>query len=395
MNVLFIGIDHTLCDPPASDCSSSLTREQILARHLDTYHLLIMTLKKSAAQPLRMIGNNLRIYASRSASVFSMVRDAWRMAADICREQPVDLISTQDPLLTGWVGYRLSRRFGLPWNVQLHGDYLNNPYWLRESMQNRGYNLLGKYLLPRTDTIIAVHPELKRCLERLINPDRVPRYYLPHGLGIDTALFREIESTALADVPQKKGDETRVLFAGRLVAQKNLRALLHAIPQVLRVYPKTLFLLAGEGPQRNRLQTLSRSLKITANIRWLGDLAYRDMPSVYRASDLFVLPSFYEGYPRVLMEAAASGLPIVSTPITGVNEIIEQGQNGHITAGMSAEPIAQGIIQILDNMEAYKSAASQKRLDSLQRFDMQRSMQNLCDSWRKTILAYHQKGRHV
>lgn len=116
-------------------------------------------------------------------------------------------------------------------------------------------------------------------------------------------------------------DDRRILlFIGRLHAQKAVDWLLTLAPGFLDRLPRHDLVLAGDGPQRHELEHLAAQLGIAHRVRFLG---YRDdVPDLLAAADLLVLPSRWEGMPNVVLEAMASGLPVVATRAAGVRELL-------------------------------------------------------------------------
>lgn len=111
-----------------------------------------------------------------------------------------------------------------------------------------------------------------------------------------------------------------VLTVGRLNAQKGHDDLIDVMPRVLDEHPDTFFVWAGEGPRRAHLEASLRGGGLERRVRMLGHR--RDIDALMRASDLFVLPSHYEGQPLSLLEAMAYGLPVVSSDAGGIPELI-------------------------------------------------------------------------
>src|SRR5262249_27477376 len=136
--------------------------------------------------------------------------------------------------------------------------------------------------------------------------------------GVDIERFRpDQERRARMRGAPRLANEVVWLAAGRLIWEKNYPLLLDAMKSL----PQSLLLIAGDGPDAERLRSLA-----PANVRFLG--ARDNMPELMNAADAFVLSSVVEGLPSVLLEAAASGLPCVSTDVGGAAEAIRDGITG-------------------------------------------------------------------
>ena len=170
-----------------------------------------------------------------------------------------------------------------------------------------------KYLSRFTDLLITINREDCGCA-RGFDAKRVE--YLP-GVGVDVARFRDCRSSADRGSLGVPEDAYLLLSAGELNANKNHAEVLHALAQTGD--SGIHYVIAGEGPLRKDLRELAERLGIGAQLHLVG---YRhDMPELCRAADCFVLPSKREGLPVSLMEAAASGLPLICTRIRGCTDI--------------------------------------------------------------------------
>jgi glycosyltransferase involved in cell wall biosynthesis/aminoglycoside phosphotransferase (APT) family kinase protein len=146
-----------------------------------------------------------------------------------------------------------------------------------------------------------------------------------------------------------------VLTPARLDAQKGHPVLLEAIAQV----PDALFLLAGEGPEREPLEALARELGIADRVRFLG--RREDIPQLLATCDVFALPSLYEGSSLAVLEAMAARIPIVSSAIGGTDELIEDGRSGLLVAPGDAEALAVALRRVLGDETLRRSMATQAR----------------------------------
>src|SRR5207244_1839586 len=119
-------------------------------------------------------------------------------------------------------------------------------------------------------------------------------------------------------------------YAGRLDAQKGVDVLLQALAGVIGSVPRFHLLVAGRGPQAAALQSLARQLGVNAHAHFLG---WRDdVPAILGVSDLFVLPSRWEGMPNAVLEAMAAGLPVVATRADGIAELVDHDETGLVVA---------------------------------------------------------------
>lgn len=139
--------------------------------------------------------------------------------------------------------------------------------------------------------------------------------------------------------------KTLVLFSGRLVARKGVEYLLEAWRDLSSAFPDARLLLLGDGPLKEALEEMSQRLGIGATARFLGRVD--NVPEHLRAADLFVLSSLQEGMPNSLLEAMATGLPVVSTRIGGAVDVVVDGENGLLVEPGDPGGLAKGIVKLL------------------------------------------------
>lgn len=172
------------------------------------------------------------------------------------------------------------------------------------------------------DTIISVSDHTTLALQNMIR-DTKNIVTIPNGLDI-TTIAKNTPATTGADI----------VFAGRLLTHKNIDVLLQAVPFLIQKKPDLSVLIIGEGPERNKLEKISKELNIQKNVSFQNFFEeHNDLYSALKASRVFVLPSTREGFGIVVLEANACGLPVVTTdhPGNGARELIVQSKNGMLS----------------------------------------------------------------
>jgi glycosyltransferase involved in cell wall biosynthesis len=140
-----------------------------------------------------------------------------------------------------------------------------------------------------------------------------------------------------------------ILFVGRLDPIKGIQYLLRAMEIVCKVLPEAKLILVGDGKERENLENLTKILGLSDCVTFVGMIPHKKIPDYMDLADIFVLPSLSEGFPIVIPEAMAGGLPIVATRVGGVPDIIEDGVNGYMVEPGNFQEMANKIISILEN----------------------------------------------
>lgn len=147
------------------------------------------------------------------------------------------------------------------------------------------------------------------------------------------------------------------IFVGRLVKHKNLEFLLRSIRYIRLEYPDFTLAIIGNGPERKKLERLTKGLGITDNVKFLGFLnSYEDVIEYIKSSKVFIFPSLREGFGIVVLEANASGIPVVTVdaPMNASKELIIEGKNGYISK-LDEKSFAEKILLAYENSRKMRS----------------------------------------
>ncbi|NJL93433.1 MAG: glycosyltransferase [Anaerolineae bacterium] len=177
--------------------------------------------------------------------------------------------------------------------------------------------------------------------------------------GVDLAQFPLVTPQSRLAARQHFGlaaDAEVVGVAARLVRDKGMLEVLGAAEQLLATRPRLHFLIAGTGVLERELRERVLAAGLADRIHLLGCQETAEMPRFYAAIDLLVLASRREGRPISVMEAVASGLPVVATPVGDIPLMVKNGINGVIINGVEEAAIAQGIAQVLESPSCTRRA---------------------------------------
>lgn len=187
---------------------------------------------------------------------------------------------------------------------------------------------------------------------------------LGHGniRGIDLDHFNPELSEVHSEASKiKKRNVLTFIFIGRLVGDKGINELVEAFKRLNRQYPKTRLILVGGKEQTLdplRPETL-KEIETNPSIEAIGTKS--DVRPWLVASDVLVFPSFREGFPNVVIEAGAMGLPSIVTDINGSREIIVEGQNGIIVPSHDSQSLYEAMQRMIENPDERKMLASNSR----------------------------------
>jgi len=193
--------------------------------------------------------------------------------------------------------------------------------------------------------IICVSESLKARLSNLgIKDDKL----VVISNGVDISKFTKIPDAKFFDkYLDGKNNYKKVVFVGRLDAQKGVEYLIRAIPNVIKNYTKVHFFILGNGNLEKMLKSLAKELNILESITFLDMIPLDKMAEFYSSADIFCLPSIHEGFPLSIAEALSIGLVIVASATEGIPEAIIEKKNGFLTTPRDVTELTTKLIKSL------------------------------------------------
>lgn len=245
-----------------------------------------------------------------------------------------DLIHIQTIFL-GFAGLLIKMLIHKPYIVYGHGSdvYLS---W-------RFKRILSKYILKSADAVVALTQYMKRELQKSSNKHI---FVIPNGIILEK--FDDITGNNLRDKLKLK-DKKMILFVGSLRPVKGVRYLIDAMEFLVEKNKNISLVLVGDGEDRDDLKDLVKGYNLDEHVIFVGRVSDEEVPEYMAAADIFVLPSLSEGFGIVLLEAMASGLPIIATNIAGISEMVTDGENGFLVEPKNPEEIADRIMKLLED----------------------------------------------
>ncbi len=258
-------------------------------------------------------------------------------------------------LLASSFGNRSRRPGETPWSwsMTIHGWHefvAEEDHHLREKVQDAAF-------------VICISDFTRSQLMRQVGPEHWPKLRVEH-CGIDPEAFVPSD----ADAPRS----TSVLCVGRLDAEKGHLVLLDALAELRHREVEVTAVFVGTGPFRTAVEARISERGLGDTVRLAGAIGQDEIAGYYRDAQLFCLPTFIEGLPVVLMEAMGSGVPVVTTPVNGIPELVEDGVTGVLVPPGRSDLLADAIERLLDAPELRASLAKAGRERVLAEFDIHR-----------------------
>ena len=337
MRVLLLNSEY----PPIGGGAANATRQLLHALSREDIDVDLVTAGTTSAAATAQYAERIRIFTEpigqrettyHVQSHLHLIRyylRARRRVRALLREQRYDLVHAFFTVPAGRIAFETRRR--VPYLISLRGadvpgfsDKYASIYGLLKPFIRQIWHGAGR---------VVANSEGLRELARVTDPgqeiDIIPN-------GIDTSMFTPGDRDGA-------GGTFRLLTVARLTARKGLHLLLPA----LREEPTWQLTIVGDGEERERLGRQAQALGIADRVQFAGRLQHGELPEIYRAHDLFVLPSSNEGMSNTVLEALASGLPIVTTDTGGAQELITP-ENGIALASVTP----QTLHDVIDRLRA-------------------------------------------
>lgn len=252
--------------------------------------------------------------------------------------------------------YRTAAGAPLGWSFTMHGP--------TEFADVAGHRLARK--VEEADAVVCISDFCRSQLMALVGERHWGKLEVVH-CGIDVDAF------APATEPRPDDAPLSVLVLGRLVPEKGQALLLEAVAALRAAGRDVRLTVLGDGPDRGRLERLADRLGLRDVVHFGGAVPQTETAAWYQAADVFCLPSFAEGVPVVLMEAMATGLPVVTTRIAGIPELVEDGVSGRLVPPGRADLLASALAELADDPALRRRMGEAGRRAVCEEFDIRRS----------------------
>jgi glycogen(starch) synthase len=251
----------------------------------------------------------------------------------------------------------LAEHFDVPLVSTIHATEAGrHSGWVSGSI-SRQVHAVESWLVHESDALITCSASMSDEITELFGPGLSETRVIRNG--IDAALWPFARRRPRTGPPQ-------LMFLGRLEYEKGIHDAIAALPRIRRTHPGTTLTIAGDGTQRDWLVEQARKHKVLKAITFVGRLDHGELVELLHAADAVVLPSHYEPFGIVALEAAATGVPLVTSDVGGLGEAVINGQTGMSHAPGDIAGLARAVRAVLDSPAAAQrmAVAARERLTS-------------------------------
>jgi len=310
-------------------------------------------------RPLNIYG--LRLIADGPLGIRQIVKMSHRLDALVCYQS----------IAAGLLGVQAGRRLGIPALVFVRGRH---EYQMGRPSR---FRLLVPHVFRSADRVLVqAEPLMREILEQFDRPGlRRIRNRLRDRIGV-VANGVELQ-------PRRIGHGNGLVYVGRVIQAKGLDELIDA----MRSVPGEHLTIVGDGPERTRLEEKARGLRVT----FTGRVDHATARQYIRDARCLVLPSYSEAFPNVVLEAMASGVPVVATLTGGVPSLVQDGETGILVPPRSVEHLARSLAKLTQD-ESLCLAMGARAYEVAASFEWPRAAENLVEQIELVIARNDRRG---
>ena len=288
------------------------------------------------------------------------------------RDWQPDLVHAHD-WLVAHPAIALAEFFDVPLVSTIHATEAGRHSGWVSGAVSRQVHALESWLVHESDSLITCSASMREEITELFGPGLAETTVIPNGIDTDGWPFA-------ARRPHDGAPE--LLFFGRLEYEKGVHDAIAALPRIRRTHPGTTLTIAGDGTQLDFLSGQARKHKVLKATKFIGRVDHEGLVRLLHKADVAVLPSHYEPFGIVALEAAATGTPLVTSNIGGLGEAVIDGVTGVSCPPRNVAALADAVRRVLDDPAAAQQRAVAAR-DRLGDF----SWPNVADHTAQVYLA--------
>ncbi|MFD1811239.1 glycosyltransferase family 4 protein [Rhodococcus gannanensis] len=254
----------------------------------------------------------------------------------------------------------LAEYYDVPLVSTLHATEAGRHSGWLSGVINRQVHSVEWWLANESDSIITCSASMEEEVTALYGPNLSPVTVIRNGIDVATWSFRE---------RAPRSGPPRLLFVGRLEYEKGVQDAIAALPRIRRSHPGTTLAVAGEGTQYEWLREQARTHRVLRSVNFLGSLDHAELLGWLHGADAIVLPSRYEPFGIIALEAAAAGTPLVASTAGGLGEAVVDGVTGLSFQPGDVDGLTSAVREALDDPQATQQRALAARERLTEDFD--------------------------
>lgn len=307
--------------------------------------------------PIGKNKNNLHYQSQKELLVYAW--KAYFFAKKLVQKNKYDSSHSFFTVPCGFISFLLKIKFKIPYIVSLRGSDVPG-YSERFAFLYFFIKPLVSLIWKKSSAVISNSQGLKELALRTNSKQEIG--VIPNGIDINQ--FIKPESYKVIRFNDEK---FKILCVTRITPRKGVRYLMEAFKKLSQESDNISLQIIGDGDEKNDLEKLAKELGIENRVEFTGLVPHEKLPPYFEQADVFVLPSLNEGMSNSMLEALASGLPLIATDTGGTRELIEEGKNGFVVKMKDAGDLADKIKLLMNDPDLRKQMgeASRKKAEMM------------------------------
>jgi glycogen(starch) synthase len=321
------------------------------------HEVTVLTRRTDGEPPEELAGGVRVVRVADDPPLFPFETDllAWAMAFNhalaraglaVVAEWEPDVVHAHD-WLVAHAATTLKHHLGVPLVATVHATEAGRHQGWLPAPLNKSIHSVEWWLTYEARRVVTCSQYMRWEVTRLFElpPDKVDVV----SNGVRPERWQPPPARVAAARSGYAGDGPMLLFSGRLVYEKGLHDVLSALPRLRRRHPGIRLVVAGKGPLEPTLREQARRLRLGRSVRWAGFVADDELGALAAAADAVVVPSIYEPFGLVALEAAAAGTPLVAADVGGLRELVDPGRTGLRFPAENVPALADAVTTVLSD----------------------------------------------
>jgi len=267
----------------------------------------------------------------------------------------------------------VSKFSGIPFSFSAHANdiYVNPKELTRKITESKFVTTCTQYNKKWLDNLVIIS-------------ERNKIHLIYHGVDLEYWQY---------NLTKNRQEQKQILFIGRLIEKKGIIYLLEAVEQLKKKNHEIHLVIVGKGKDEQKLKNFCHSRELSKNVSFLGWQNPQQIKTLFDCSNIFVLPSVIasngdrDGIPNVILEAMASGLPVITTPISGITEVIQHNYNGLLVPERDVNQLVDSILTLIYDEILRNSLRNNGLQTIIEKFDSEKCNMLLQDLFEKEIIT--------
>ncbi|HEX5154987.1 MAG TPA: glycosyltransferase family 4 protein [Parafilimonas sp.] len=332
-----------------------------LVKHIDKNRFEPVVLSFTNGQMITELNNSgIENFVIPSEKAFDFAK--WKQVKRLMQKEQIDLVHIHGTRATSNI-YWAAKDLGLPVIYTIHGWSFHDDQSL---LVKKVRILFEKWITQKTDCNISVSASNQQTgLENISNFKSTVVY---NGIDLEKFDPQRIERRSLRNELNIPADSLVISFIGRMTIQKNPLGLIKAFKKVVSKEPKAILLMVGDGDLKKEAIELSKDIGLEKSIVFKDFRT--DVADILFSSDVYCLPSLWEGFPIGLLEAMAMSKPVIATQVDGSCEIIQHNKNGILIEPKNEKMLVEAMLELISNKNLRTELGKAARQTITENFDV-------------------------